>query len=420
MVAGVGESMIACMDDRRELQTMITGFRVSAALNVAADLALSDLLVDGPLTAADLADAVGADADTLHRLLHALATVGVYDERADGTYANTPLGEGLRSDVPGTLRPLARTLNSPALWAAYAHLGDSVRTGENAFQATHGVDAWTYRAAHPAENEIFNQNMTALTSRVAGSVAESYDFSRLSTVVDVGGGQGLLLETVLERHPHLTGTVFDQAHVVATEPGSAELAPRWRSVSGSFFEEVPESDGYLLKSILHDWPDDECVAILATCRRSLRPDGVVLVVERLLGRPGHEVETAFSDLNMLVLPGGRERTEEEYAALFAAAGLRLTDVVDTGSPMSVLEARVSAWPDPASAQAASPRARSIRRSVSLPAVSAARTAGVGVGSARQVWARLRNSSSPTVGNIPRTRLSVLSMPLPATSGTASR
>ena len=183
--------------------------------------------------------------------------------------------------------------------------------------------------------------MTALTSRVAGSVAEIYDFSPLSTVVDVGGGQGLLLETVLERHPQLTGTVFDQAHVVATEPASAALAPRWQAVSGSFFEEVPEADCYLLKSILHDWPDDECVAILTTCRRSLRPDGVVLVVERLLGRPGYEVETAFSDLNMLVLPGGRERTEEEYGALFAAAGLRLSAVLDTTSRMSVLEARAT-------------------------------------------------------------------------------
>jgi hypothetical protein len=327
------------MTDRRELQAMITGFRLSAALNVAADLGISDELVGGPRSVADLAAAVGADPDTLHRLLHALATVGVYEEGADDSYANTPLGEGLRSDVPGTLRPLARTLNSPALWAAYAGLGHSVRTGENAFRAVHGIDAWTHRAGHPDENEIFNQNMTALTSRVAGAVAEACDFSGLSTVVDVGGGQGLLLETVLTRHPHLSGTVFDQPHVVATAPRSPELAPRWRSVSGSFFDEVPVADAYLLKSILHDWADAECVEILTTCRRSLQPGGVVLVVERVLGLTGSEVEAAFSDLNMLVMPGGRERTEQEYAALFAAAGLRLTSVVDTRSAMAVLEAR---------------------------------------------------------------------------------
>lgn len=334
--------MIATMSERARLREMITGFRLSAALNVAADLAISDHLADGPRTPEALAEVAGADPDTLHRLLHALATVGVYEERPDGTYATTALGDGLRSDVPGTLRPLARTLNSPALWAAYGNLGHSVRTGENAFRATHGVDAWTWRAGHPAENEIFNQNMTALTSVIAGAVAQSYDFSALSTVVDVGGGQGLLLETVLGRYPHLVGTVFDLDHVVARRPASAELAPRWRSVSGSFFERVPEADGYLVKSILHDWPDEECVRILKGCRRGMSPGGVVLVVERLLDRPADEAETAFSDLNMLVMPGGRERSEQQYAVLLEAAGLRLARVIDTSSPMAILEARESA------------------------------------------------------------------------------
>jgi len=327
------------MDDRGQLQAMITGLRVSAALGVAADLAISDLLVDGPRTAADLAHEVGADPDTLHRLLHALATVGVYDERPDGSFGPTSLGDGLRSDAPGTLRPMARMLDSPALWAAYGALGRSVRTGENAFRAVHGVDAWTHRSTQPKDNEVFNENMTALTSLVSDAVVEAYDFSSASTVVDVGGGQGLLLEKVLERHPHLTGTVFDQPHVVASEPRSSGVAPRWRSATGSFFEEVPEADAYLLKSILHDWPDDECVQILATCRRSLRPGGTVVVVERLLDRAGSERETAFSDLNMLVMPGGRERTEAQYAALFAAAGLRLRRVVDTPSRFAVIEAR---------------------------------------------------------------------------------
>ncbi len=326
------------MPDRPELRAMITGFRLSAALNVAADLGISDLLADGPRTVADLAAEVSADADTLHRLLHALATVGVYDELADGRYAGTELGDGLRSDVSGSLRPLARTLNCHALWSAYAHLGHSVRTGENAFEALHGHDVWTHRRGHPAENENFNQNMTALTSLVAEAVAEAYDFSALGSIVDVGGGQGLLLETVLARYPRLTGTVFDQEHVVARSPGSEELRPRWASVGGSFFDEVPEADAYLLKSVLHDWPDERCVDILATCRRSLRPDGVVLVVEAILDRPGFEAETAFSDLNMLVLPGGRERTEREYAVLFEAAGLQPTREVHTRSRMSVLEA----------------------------------------------------------------------------------
>jgi hypothetical protein len=327
------------MSERAQLRAMVTGFRLSAALNVAADLGLSDELVDGPRTPADLAQGVGADPDTLHRLLHALATVGVYDERPDGSFANTALGEGLRSEVPDSIRPLARTLNSPALWAAWGHLGHSVRTGENAFQAKHGVDAWTRRRDYPEENAIFNQNMTVQTTAIAAAVAAAYDFSDLSTIVDVGGGQGSLLEAVLTRHPHLTGTVLDQEHVVADQPWSVALTSRWAAASGSFFEAVPESDAYLLKSILHDWPDDRCVDILRVCARSLRPGGAVLVVETLLGRAGFEVEAAFSDINMLVMPGGRERTEQEYAALFAVAGLHLTRVIDTESRMSIMEAR---------------------------------------------------------------------------------
>lgn len=328
------------MPDRSQLHAMITGFRLSAALGVAAELGISDLLADGPRTRAELAAATSTDEDTLHRLLRALASVGVYDEQ-DGRWSVTDLGEGLRSDVPGTLRPLARMLSSEALWAAYGHLGHSVRTGENAFEAVNGVDVWTHRRDHPEENAVFNDNMAALTSEVAGAVATSYDFADMSTVVDVGGGQGILLEAVLAGHPHLTGTVFDLPHVVARAPTSAELAPRWSSVSGSFFEEVPPADAYLLKSIIHDWPDDRCIEILRVCRAGLNPGGAVLLVEVVLGRPGYEAFAAFSDLNMLVMPGGRERTEEEHAALFASAGLRLTRVVHTPSRSSIVEGRLA-------------------------------------------------------------------------------
>jgi hypothetical protein len=320
---------------------MVTGFRLSAALAVAADLGVSDELVTGPRSVADLAAAVSADQDTLHRLMRTLATVGVYDEEQDGRFALTPLGEGLRSDVPGSLRPLARTLTDPAVWAAWGHLGHSVRTGDNAFEALHGMDVWTHRQRQPEHNAIFNANMSALSSWVADAVASAYDFAEMSSVVDIGGGQGVLLEAVLARHEHLTGTVFDLAHVVAQSPtpaASRSVASRWAARSGSFFDAVPPADCYLLKSVLHDWPDEQCVEILNVCRQGLSSGGVVLVVETLVGRPGHEVDAAFSDLNMLVLPGGRERTEQEYATLFEAADLHLTGVVHTSSRMSVIEA----------------------------------------------------------------------------------
>jgi hypothetical protein len=330
------------MSSSDELRTLVTGFRVSAALSVGAELGISDELARGPRTVAELAEALAVDEDSLHRLLRALVTVGIYDVTDDGAFANTALGEGLRSDVPGTMRPLARTLQDPAVWAAWGNLGHSVRTGDNAFESLHGIDVWTHRERLPEQNAIFNANMAALSSLVSGAVADAYDFSGLSSVVDVGGGRGVLLEAVLARHEHLTGTVFDQAHAVATAPtlgASDSVASRWATVSGSFFESVPPADAYLLKSILHDWPDDRCVEILRTCARSLNEGGVVLVVEMVLGRPGLEVDAAFSDLNMLVLPGGRERTEQEFAHLVEAAGLRLTRAVHTRTRVSILEAR---------------------------------------------------------------------------------
>jgi hypothetical protein len=329
---------------REELRALLNGFRISAAVAVAAELGLSDELAAGPRTVADLARAVSADETTLRRLLRALTTVGVYAELADGSFANTDVGKGLRSDVPASMRPLARTIRDPAIWSAWGHLEHSVRTGENAFEALHGMAIWAHRATRPAENAIFNANMAAQSSMVAGAVAAAYDFAGRSSVVDVGGGQGVLLEAVLTAHEQLSGTVFDQAHAVATAPtpGSpGTVAARWASAAGSFFEAVPPADVHLLKSILHDWPDEQCQQILRTCAASLNPGGVVLVVETVLGRPGYELDAAFSDLNMLVLPGGQERTEAEYAELFVAAGLRLTRVIDTDTRFSIIEGAVA-------------------------------------------------------------------------------
>jgi 2-polyprenyl-3-methyl-5-hydroxy-6-metoxy-1,4-benzoquinol methylase len=329
--------MIGGMDDGDDLRAMVTGFRVSAALSVAAELGVSDALAGEGCTVPELAAAVKADEDTLGRLLRALVAVGVYAVQ-DGVYSNTSMGERLRSDVPGTLRPLARMMQDPGFWSAWGHLAHSVRTGENAFEALHGVDVWAYRAERPEYNANFNANMTALSWYVGKSVAEAYDFAKLTKVVDVGGGQGILLDAVMNRHEHVQGVVFDLPHVVAKEPRSEALASRWSAAAGSFFESVPPADAYLIKSILHDWPDDRCVDILRTCAASLNPGGVVLVVELVLDRPGHEAEAAFSDLNMLVMPGGRERTQEDYATLFTTAGLHLNQVIDTGTRVSVLEA----------------------------------------------------------------------------------
>ena len=332
------------MDDAADLRSMITGFRTSAAISAAADLGLSDELARGPVVLPELARRVGADEDTLGRLMGALVALGLYAVSAEGAYAVTPLGDGLRSDQAGSLRPLALTLQDPATWAVWGHLSHSVRTGENAFEALHGVDVWTYRAAHAEANANFNDTMTALTSRVAAAVARAHDFAGLTTVVDVGGGHGALLEAVLTQHEHLRGTVFDLPQAAPAGPpptASSSVAARWSVETGSFFDAVPAADAYVLKKVLHDWSDEQCVEILRSCRRSLAPGGVVLVVELVLDRGGHEVESALSDLNMLVLPGGRERSVAQFDALFAAAELGPSRVIDTESDVVILEARAN-------------------------------------------------------------------------------
>ncbi len=270
-------------------------------------------------------------------MLHALATAGVLEE-SGGTFALTDVGLLLRPGVPGSLAHQALIQADPAVWDAWGNLAHTVRTGETAFSALHGTDVWEHRAEHPDRGASFDAFMTSFSTMVGGAVAASYDFSERQHVVDVGGGQGALLAAVLRTQPHLVGTVFDQPHVVASA-GPTDLADRWSTVGGSFFESVPPADCYLLKWILHDWSDEEVVRILSRCRESLEPGGVVLVVELLLDRPGHETFTAWMDMQMLVVAGGRERTRAEYDALFSAAGLRLTRVLDTGTPFVVLEGR---------------------------------------------------------------------------------
>ncbi len=323
------------MESREELQQLVTGHRVAAAISAAVELGLIDRLAAAPMSAADVAADAGTDPDATQRLLHALTTLEVLDE-ADGLFTVTDFGHPLVSDVPGSLAPMARVNGDPKLWAAWGNLAHTVRTGETSFKALHGVDPWAHRAQHPDHNHDFNELMTSLSSRLVDAVVSTYDFSSRSHIIDVGGGQGSLVAAVLRANHGLTGGVLDQAHVVTDGP--PDLADRWTTTAGSFFEAVPPADCYLLKWILHDWSDDESVTILSRCRESLAPGGVVLVVELVLDRPGQERQAAFMDLNMMVNLGGRERTEAQFAALFERAGLRLVRTLDTGTPQSVLEA----------------------------------------------------------------------------------
>jgi hypothetical protein len=320
------------MDASRELFRLIGGYQVSQAISVAARLRISDVLANGPMSLDELAAATGTDTPALARLMRALTALGLYT--ADGgTFANTELGAALRADAPRSAAGWARFIGTGSYWQTYAALEQSIRTGDTAFSILHGEPVWEYRARHPDEQDAFDAAMTSMADAVSSAVVAAYDFSRYGTVVDVGGGHGRLLLGILERYPTVKGVLFDQTDVVA-----GASADRFQVVGGDFFDSVPGGDALVLKSVIHDWADAESIAILRNCRQALRPGGRVLLVEQLLDLSPDPVRTAFSDLNMLIMTGGRERTTDEYRTLLAAAGLELVDTVATASPTFVIEA----------------------------------------------------------------------------------
>ena len=326
---------------RDALLRMTNAFQASQAIHVAATLGIADLLEDGPRHVDELAQTTGTHAPTLYRLLRALASVGVFAEQPDGQFGSTPLAEYLRTDAPRSLRAWAMQIGQQYFWTSWGHLLHSVRTGEPAFPELHGTTAWEYRAAHPEEDAVFNAAMTALSAGVVEAIVQSYDFSGMDVLMDVGGGEGVLLAAILAENPALRGVLFDQPHVLTGANDLLEragVADRCEVVGGSFFESVPGgADAHLLKSIVHDWDDAATVKILRACRAAIANTGRLLVVEPII-QAGNEPDPAkFSDLNMLVMLGGQERTADDFERLYAEAGFRLTDIIRTGSPMAIIE-----------------------------------------------------------------------------------
>jgi SAM-dependent methyltransferase len=324
------------------LRRLVDGYQVSQAIHVAATLGVADLLADGPRASDDLADESGAHPPSLYRLLRALASMGVLREEDGRRFALTPLGDCMRSDAPEPVGAWAAYIGRLYRWQAWGHLLHSVRTGENAFRHVHGVDVWEYRARLPEEGAIFDRAMMDGSLAVVRSLLEAYDFGRFETVVDVGGGRGAFLAALLNEYPSMQGVLFDQPQVVSEAEEvfrNAGIAGRCRAVGGSFFDAVPDGgDAYVLQEVLHDWDDEEAATILRACRRAVRPEGVLIVVERELGPPNESPEAKLGDLNMLVGPGGRERTIDEYGGLLAAAGFRLSRVTPSRSGLDVVDA----------------------------------------------------------------------------------
>lgn len=323
------------------LMQMIFGKWVSQALSVVARFRVADHLAGGPKTASELAQMTDTQPGPLYRVLRALGSVGVLTEDAAQRFALTPVGEYLRSDVPGSLRAIATYCGDPWSWQAWGGLADGVRTGRTPFDRVFGQGPWEYLKAHPDEAATFNEGMTGFSQQAAGPVVKAYDFSRFGTVVDVGGGHGALLSAILKANPGVRGVVFDMPQVVeGAGPAlrAAGLADRCTTGGGDFFQEIPAGgDAYLLKHIIHDWNDEKAAAILRTCRRAIRPTGKLLLVEIVIPPPGEPSPGKLLDLEMLVICDGKERTEAEYRTLLASAGFRLTRVVPTDAPVSIVE-----------------------------------------------------------------------------------
>jgi len=323
------------------LLRMMTGYWQAKALAVAAELGLADLLRDGPRTAAALAEICNVDADSLHRLLRALASVGVFVQTEPGSFALTPMADLLRSDRPDSMRALARMYGSEQ-YEAWGGLLESVRDGGPAFDHAFGTSYFTYLAAHPEASSIFNDAMTGWTAQLSDAVVAAYDFSGSGRVVDVGGGIGLLLATILAAVPTLLGTLFERSHVAQQADAYLRATPigdRCTVVAGDFFEAVPDGGSfYVLAQILHDWDDDHCAKILRNCREAMLPDAKMLVIEQVIPPRNEPSLGKWLDLHMLVLLGGRERTEAEYASRLRAGDFELDRVIPTAAGASILEA----------------------------------------------------------------------------------
>ncbi|MBV9162098.1 MAG: hypothetical protein JO309_16490 [Pseudonocardiales bacterium] len=325
------------------LLQLIQGAAVSQMISVFARLGVADVLADGPRQVAEIAELVGAHGSTLYRVLRALGDVGVVAELENQRFALTPLGELLRSDVPGSLRGWATMVGMPFHRYPWTDLYETVQTGESAFDRVHSTKLFDYLAEHPEDAAVFDAAMASISTNETVSIIKSYDFSQFSTIVDVGGGRGGLLVAILSANPHLRGVLFDVPTVVAgadEELSGTEIIDRCEVVSGDFFDSVPEGgDAYLLSNVIHDWDDDHAVEILSTCRTAMADTACLLLAEIVLPEGVAPSMGKFVDLSMLVMTaGGRQRTAAEFGALLGRAGLRLTRIVPSSGTVSLVEA----------------------------------------------------------------------------------
>jgi len=325
------------------LRIMLESLALHQSVFAVAELGVADLLASGPQSTADLARKLRVDEASLYRILRLLASQGVFTETAARMFTNTDLSNFLRSDVSGSLRSMGRFRGTDFVYLSFGEILHSIRTGEPGRAKVLGMDGWEYLERNPGTARIFDDAMTDISAIAAPTIATAYDFSKWESLMDVGGGNGVLLAAILRAHRSLRGVLADQQHVLkrARERGflSAPLETRSSMQPCDLFRDIPKGcRAYLMKSVIHDWNDEDARRILRQCRRAVPKNGALLVVEFNLPEDNSPSRSKFVDVTMMVLTGGRERTIPEYSSLLHSAGFRLNDVVKTASDFNVLEA----------------------------------------------------------------------------------
>jgi hypothetical protein len=332
---------MSMITNRSELRRIIDGYQLARCVQVAAELGLADLLKDGGRSSDELAALTGTQPQALFRLMRALASAGIFVQQESRSFALNEPARLLISDGDGSLRALAM-LAGQQHYPSWGHLMHSITTGDAAFDDLHGQNVWQFRSEHPEAGRVFDQAMQANTAASVQAVVKAYHFAHAQHVVDVGGGSGVLMTAVLAGNPSLRGTLFDRAQAIPRgikQLAEAGLLDRCAAIAGDFFEFVPPGgDLYLLQRVLHDWDDDTAAQILANCRRAMQTSHSLVLIERVLPTGTPPLEAALIDLTMLVVNGGRERTESEFRALLELAGFRLTAITPTDSGLSLIQA----------------------------------------------------------------------------------
>lgn len=323
-----------------QMLQIIMNFWMSRAVYVIAKLGIADLLKSAPKSAEELASSTGTHAPSLYRLLRALASTGILESQ-NGRFALTPLSELLVTDAPGSMRWFVVSELGQEHYPAWGNLMHSVKTGEIAFDNHFGMDIWKYFQQNPEDAAVFNDSMSGMTVVVNEKITSLYDFSRFNKIVDVGGGHGGLITSILKANPQAFGVLFDAEQVIeGSRPRieAAGLTDRCATIAGDFFKGVPAGgDAYIMKWIIHDWDDERAIRILRNCRSQMPQNGRVIIVDCVVPEGDEPDFSKFFDLNMLVMTGGKERTAKEFDQLLAAAGFRFLSVIPTDLPTSIVE-----------------------------------------------------------------------------------